>query len=144
MRGESEAALLVECDEGGLPEPVRQRITREAIAAIRRAVPELESVRVEWNAAKAAAFDAPPMIDQIIAVGSGKGGDTITSGLEVTWTSTPTKWGNGFFRNLFDFEWELTKSPAGAHQWQPKGGAGADTVPDAHDPSKRHAPTRRS
>src|SRR5690349_10780093 len=72
--------------------------------------------------------------------GSGKGADTISSGLEVTWTTTPTKWGNGFFRHLFDYEWELTKSPAGAHQWQPKGGAGVDTVPDAFDPSKRHAP----
>jgi len=72
--------------------------------------------------------------------GSGKGADTISSGLEVTWTTTPTKWGNGFFRHLFDYEWELTKSPAGAHQWQPKGGAGADTVPDALNPSKRHAP----
>ncbi len=72
--------------------------------------------------------------------GSGKGGDTISSGLEVTWTSTPTKWSNNFFENLFGFEWELTKSPAGAHQWQPKGGAGAGTVPDAHNPAKRHAP----
>ncbi len=73
--------------------------------------------------------------------GTGKGGDTITSGLEVTWTNTPTKWSNNFFRILFSYEWELTKSPAGAHQWKPKGGAGAGTVPDAHDPSKRHAPT---
>jgi catalase-peroxidase len=73
--------------------------------------------------------------------GSGKGGDTITSGLEVTWTSTPTKWSNGYFDNLFGYEWELTKSPAGAHQWVAKGGAGAGTIPDAHDPSKRHAPT---
>jgi catalase-peroxidase len=73
--------------------------------------------------------------------GSGKGGDTITSGLEVTWTTTPTKWSNNFFENLFNFEWELTKSPAGAHQWVAKGGAGAGTIPDAHDPSKRHAPT---
>ena len=72
--------------------------------------------------------------------GTGKGGDTISSGLEVTWTSTPTKWSNNFFWNLFGYEWELTKSPAGAHQWKPKGGAGAGTVPDAHDPSKRHAP----
>jgi catalase-peroxidase len=72
--------------------------------------------------------------------GTGKGGDTITSGLEVTWTRTPTKWSNSFFSNLFGYEWELTKSPAGAQQWQPKGGAGAGTVPDAHDPSKRHAP----
>ncbi|HLO81282.1 MAG TPA: catalase/peroxidase HPI [Chitinophagaceae bacterium] len=73
--------------------------------------------------------------------GSGNGGDTITSGLEGAWTTTPTKWSNNFFENLFGFEWELTKSPAGAHQWKPKNGAAADTVPDAHDPSKRHAPT---
>jgi catalase-peroxidase len=73
--------------------------------------------------------------------GSGKGGDTITSGLEVTWTTTPTKWSNNFFWNLFGYEWELTKSPAGAHQWKPKHGMGDGTVPDAHDPSKRHAPT---
>ncbi|MES9824997.1 MAG: catalase/peroxidase HPI [Candidatus Thiodiazotropha endolucinida] len=73
--------------------------------------------------------------------GSGKGGDTITSGLEVTWTSTPTKWSNNFFWNLFGYDWELTESPAGAHQWIPKHGAGADSVPDAHDPSKRHPPT---
>ena len=72
--------------------------------------------------------------------GTGKGDDTISSGLEVTWTRTPTKWSNSFFSNLFGYEWELTKSPAGAHQWHPKGGAGAGTVPDAHDPSKRHAP----
>jgi catalase-peroxidase len=72
--------------------------------------------------------------------GTGKGGDTITSGLEVTWTTTPTKWSNNFFANLFGYEWELTKSPAGAHQWRPKGGAGAGTIPDAHDPAKRHAP----
>ncbi|NMD39760.1 MAG: catalase/peroxidase HPI, partial [Deltaproteobacteria bacterium] len=72
--------------------------------------------------------------------GAGKGGDTITSGLEVTWTNTPTKWSNNFFRILFGFEWELTKSPAGAYQWKPKGGAGSGTVPDAHDPSKRIAP----
>ena len=73
--------------------------------------------------------------------GSGKDGDAITSGLEVTWTTTPTKWSNNFFQNLFGYEWELTKSPAGAHQWIPEGGAGADTVPDAHDPAKRQAPT---
>jgi catalase-peroxidase len=73
--------------------------------------------------------------------GTGKGGDTITSGLEVTWTNTPTKWSNNFFRILFSYEWELTKSPAGAHQWKPKGGAGAGTIPDAHDPSKSHAPS---
>jgi len=72
--------------------------------------------------------------------GSGKGGDTITSGLEVTWTTTPTKWSNNFFWNLFGYEWELTKSPAGAHQWRPKHGMGANTVPDAHDPAKRHVP----
>jgi catalase-peroxidase len=73
--------------------------------------------------------------------GTGKGGDAITSGLEVTWTNTPTKWSNNFFRILLGYEWESTKSPAGAYQWQPKGGAGAGTIPDAHDPSKRHAPS---
>ncbi len=72
---------------------------------------------------------------------TGKGGDAITSGLEVTWTTTPTKWSNNFFENLFGYEWELTKSPAGAHQWVAKGGAGAGTIPDAHDPAKRRAPT---
>jgi catalase-peroxidase len=72
--------------------------------------------------------------------GSGKGGDTITSGLEVTWTTTPTRWSNNYFENLFGYEWELTKSPAGAHQWKPKGDAGAGTVPDAHDGTKRHQP----
>nr|WP_304506215.1 MULTISPECIES: catalase/peroxidase HPI [unclassified Aquimarina] len=72
--------------------------------------------------------------------GSGNAGDTISSGLEGAWTSTPTKWSNNFFWNLFGYEWELTKSPAGAHQWIPTHGAGADSVPDAHDPSKRHAP----
>jgi catalase-peroxidase len=73
--------------------------------------------------------------------GKGFGGDTIGSGLEVIWTTTPTKWSNHFFTNLFSYEWELTKSPAGAHQWTPKNGAGNGTVPDAHDPSKRHAPS---
>jgi catalase-peroxidase len=72
---------------------------------------------------------------------TGRGGDAITSGLEVTWTATPTKWSNNFFSNLFGYEWELTKSPAGANQWIAKDGAGAGTIPDAHDPSKRHAPT---
>lgn len=72
--------------------------------------------------------------------GTGKGGDTFTSGLEVTWTPTPTKWDNSFFETLFGYEWELTKSPAGAHQWKPKGDAGAGTVPDAHDSSRSHAP----
>ena len=74
------------------------------------------------------------------AHGTGKGKDTITSGLEVTWTTTPSKWNHDFFKHLFAFEWELTKSPAGAHQWKPKGNAGAGTIPDAHDPSKKHAP----
>ena len=73
--------------------------------------------------------------------GTGKGDDAIGSGLEVIWTTTPTKWSNNFFANLFGYEWELSKSPAGAHQWRPKNGAGAGTVPDAHDPSKRHAPS---
>ncbi|MFZ0481686.1 MAG: catalase/peroxidase HPI [Terriglobales bacterium] len=73
--------------------------------------------------------------------GKGCGADTIGSGLEVIWTQTPTKWSNNFFNNLFSYEWELTKSPAGAHQWTPKNGAGKGTVPDAHDPSKHHAPS---
>ncbi|SEE23603.1 catalase-peroxidase [Streptomyces sp. 2131.1] len=73
--------------------------------------------------------------------GTGKGGDAITSGLEGIWTDTPTTWDNSFFNILFGYEWELFKSPAGAHQWRPKDGAGAGTVPDAHDPSKSHAPT---
>src|SRR5438128_10637197 len=73
--------------------------------------------------------------------GTGKGADTITSGLEVTWTTTPTKWSNNYLENLFGFEWELTKSPAGANQWTAKNGAGAGIIPDAHDPSKRRNPT---
>ena len=73
--------------------------------------------------------------------GSGNGDYTIGSGLEVTWTTTPTKWSNNFFENLFKYDWELTKSPAGAHQWQPKNGAGAGMIPDAHDKSKRRVPT---
>jgi catalase-peroxidase len=73
--------------------------------------------------------------------GSGKGADTIGSGLEVVWTTTPTKWSSNFFWNLFGYDWELTKSPAGAYQWKPKNDAGSGTVPDAHDPSKRHAPS---
>ncbi|MCK6460768.1 MAG: catalase/peroxidase HPI [Planctomycetes bacterium] len=74
------------------------------------------------------------------AFGTGKGKDTITSGLEVTWTTTPTKWSNNFLKTLYGHEWELTKSPAGAHQWRPKKGGGGGSVPDAHDKSKRHAP----
>ena len=73
--------------------------------------------------------------------GTGKGNDAITSGIEVIWTTTPTQWSNNFFQNLFGYEWELTKSPAGAFQWTPKGGAGADTVPDPHDKSKRRSPS---
>jgi catalase-peroxidase len=73
--------------------------------------------------------------------GTGNAGSTITSGLEGAWTTTPTKWSNNYFENLFGYEWELSKSPGGAHQWKPKAGAGAGTVPDAHDPSKSHAPT---
>ncbi|CAG0999889.1 catalase-peroxidase [Rhizobiaceae bacterium] len=89
--------------------------------------------------------EAAPIEEQglgwVSSFGTGKGGDTIGSGLEVTWTTTPTKWSNNFFWNLFGYEWELTKSPAGAQQWTPRHGMGAGTVPDAHDPSKRHAPT---
>ena len=76
----------------------------------------------------------------ISSYGSGKGGDTITSGLEVTWTTKPTQWSNDYFTHLFGYEWELTTSPAGAHQWKPKGDTGAGTVPDAHNPAVRHAP----
>ncbi|MGK5529794.1 catalase/peroxidase HPI [Streptomyces sp. URMC 129] len=89
--------------------------------------------------------EAAPLEEQGLgwrnSFGSGKGGDTITSGLEGTWTPTPVTWDNSFFETLFAYEWELFKSPAGAHQWRPKNGAGAGTVPDAHDPSKSHAPT---
>jgi len=84
--------------------------------------PEPEAASIEEQGLVGRAVSAPA-----------KGGDCITSGLEVTWTNTPTKWSNNFFRILFGYEWELTKSPAGAHQWQPKGGAGAGTIPDAHD-----------
>ena len=77
----------------------------------------------------------------VSSFGTGKGGDAIGSGLEVTWTSTPTKWSNNFFWNLFGYEWELTRSPAGAQQWTPKHGMGANSVPDAHDKDKRHAPS---
>jgi catalase-peroxidase len=77
----------------------------------------------------------------ISSFGTGSGADAITSGLEVTWTTTPTKWSNNFFWNLFGYEWELTKSPAGAHQWRPKNGAGAGLIPDAFDKAKRHVPT---
>jgi catalase-peroxidase len=89
--------------------------------------------------------EAAPIEDQGLgwksSYGTGKGNDTITGGPEVIWTNTPTKWDNNFFRILFSFEWELTKSPAGAYQWKPKGDAGADTVPDPHDPTKRRSPS---
>jgi catalase-peroxidase len=89
--------------------------------------------------------EAAPLEEQGLgwksSFGTGKGADAITSGLEVTWTETPTKWSNNFFENLFGYEWELTKSPAGAHQWKPKGDAGAGAVPHAHDPKKRIAPS---
>ncbi|MER6302704.1 catalase/peroxidase HPI [Kitasatospora sp. NPDC001539] len=88
--------------------------------------------------------EAAPMEQQGLGwksrYGTGVGGDAITSGLEGTWTPTPTTWDNSFFETLFGYEWELTKSPAGAHQWKPKDGAGEGTVPDAHDPNKRHVP----
>jgi catalase-peroxidase len=89
--------------------------------------------------------EAAPIEEQALGwrstFGTGKGADTITSGLEVTWTTTPTKWSNDYFKHLFGYEWELTKSPAGAHQWKPKGDEGAGTVPHAHDPAKRIAPS---
>ncbi|GAA1934083.1 catalase/peroxidase HPI [Kitasatospora viridis] len=88
--------------------------------------------------------EAAPLEEQGLgwksSYGTGKGGDTITSGLEVTWTATPVAWDNSFFETLFGFEWELTKSPAGANQWKPKDNGGAGTVPDAHDPAKTHQP----
>ena len=88
--------------------------------------------------------EAAPIEDQALGwrstFGTGKGADAITSGLEVTWTTTPTKWSNDFFKHLFEYEWELTKSPAGARQWKPKNGAGEGTVPHAHDPGKKIAP----
>src|SRR3970040_1019532 len=87
---------------------------------------------------------AAPIEDQCLgwknSFGTGNGEYTISSGLEGAWTTTPTKWSNNYFENLFGFEWELEKSPAGAHQWRPKNGAGGGTVPDAHNPSKNHAP----
>lgn len=92
------------------------------------------------GAEPAAAGIAEQSMGWTSSYGSGKGGDTISSGLEGAWTTTPTQWSNNFFENLFGYEWELTKSPAGAQQWQPKGGAGAGLVPDAHDPAKKHAP----
>jgi catalase-peroxidase len=88
--------------------------------------------------------EAAPIEQQLIgwknSYGSGKGADALTSGLEGAWTSEPTKWDNGFLENLFEYDWELTKSPAGAHQWTPKNAEAQGTVPDAHDPSRRHAP----
>ena len=88
--------------------------------------------------------EAAPLAEQglgwISSYGKGNAGDTITSGLEGAWTSTPAVWSHGYFTNLFAYEWELTESPAGAKQWRPKDGAGEGTVPDAHDPAKRHAP----
>ena len=88
---------------------------------------------------EAAALEAQGL-GWLSSFGKGRGGDTITSGLEGAWTSTPTKWGQGYFNNLFKYDWELTKSPAGAQQWVPKNGAGKGSVPDAHDPNKSHAP----
>jgi catalase-peroxidase len=89
--------------------------------------------------------EAAPLVEQgfgwTSSHGTGKGADTITSGLEVTWTTTPARWSHDFFRHLFEFEWELTTSPAGAKQWVAKDGAGAGTIPDAHDPARTHAPT---
>ncbi|MEO6353236.1 MAG: catalase/peroxidase HPI [Burkholderiaceae bacterium] len=142
---------------GGNPDPLAAAIDiRETFA--RMAMNDEETVALiagghsfgkTHGAGDAALVGPPPEAAGIEAqglgwnssFGTGKGGDTISSGLEVTWTTTPTQWSNNFFENLFGFEWELTKSPAGAHQWTPKNGAGAGTIPDAHDPSKRHAPT---
>src|SRR5512136_1265258 len=105
------------------------RRLRSSLAATPSARPTAPALRTMSGLSRKSSF------------GTGKGGDAITSGLEVIWTTTPTKWSSNFFWNLFGFEWELTKSPAGAQQWKPKGGAGAGTVPDPHDPSKRRAPS---
>jgi catalase-peroxidase len=142
---------------GGNPDPIAAaRDIRETFA--RMAMDDEETVALiagghsfgkTHGAGDAALVGPAPEAAEIAAqglgwasrYGSGKGADAITSGLEVTWTTTPTRWGNGFFANLFGYEWELTKSPAGAHQWTAKNGAGAGTIPDAFDASKRHAPT---
>ena len=98
------------------------------------------SIQIRWPEPAAASIEEQGL-GWKNTFGTGNAGDTITSGLEVHGPLAPTKWSNNFFWNLFGYEWELTKSPAGAHQWKPKHGMGADSVPDAHDPSKRHAPT---
>ncbi|MGX5732422.1 catalase/peroxidase HPI [Pseudoxanthomonas beigongshangi] len=140
----------------GNPDPVAAaRDIRETFA--RMAMDDEETVALiagghtfgkTHGAGEATHVGADPEADDIVAQGlgwrsthgTGIAGDAITSGLEVTWTTTPTQWSQDFFKHLFGYEWELTKSPAGAHQWKPKDGAGADTVPDAHDNTKRRAP----
>ncbi|UBB26357.1 catalase/peroxidase HPI [Pseudoxanthomonas beigongshangi] len=140
----------------GNPDPVAAaRDIRETFA--RMAMDDEETVALiagghtfgkTHGAGEASHVGADPEADDIVAQGlgwrsthgTGIAGDAITSGLEVTWTTKPTQWSQDFFKHLFGFEWELTKSPAGAHQWKPKNNAGADTVPDAHDGTKRRAP----
>ncbi len=140
----------------GNPDPVAAaRDIRETFA--RMAMDDEETVALiagghtfgkTHGAGEATHVGADPEADDIVAQGlgwrsthgTGIAGDAITSGLEVTWTTKPTQWSQDFFKHLFGYEWELTKSPAGAHQWKPKNGAGADTVPDAHDGTKRRAP----
>lgn len=140
----------------GNPDPVAAaRDIRETFA--RMAMDDEETVALiagghtfgkTHGAGEASHVGADPEADDIVAQGlgwrsthgTGIAGDAITSGLEVTWTTKPTQWSQDFFKHLFGYEWELTKSPAGAHQWKPKNGAGADTVPDAHDGTKRRAP----
>ena len=142
---------------GGNPDPLAAaKDIRETFA--RMAMDDAETVALiagghtfgkTHGAGDAALVGPPPEAAGIEAQGlgwkssfrSGKGGDQIGSGLEVTWTTTPTRWSNNFFESLFGYEWELTRSPAGAHQWTAKNGAGAGSIPDAHDPSKRRAPT---
>ena len=142
---------------GGNPDPLAAaKDIRETFA--RMAMDDAETVALiagghtfgkTHGAGDAALVGPPPEAAGIEAQGlgwkssfrSGKGGDQIGSGLEVTWTTTPTRWSNNFFESLFGYERELTKSPAGAHQWTAKNGAGAGSIPDAHDPSKRRAPT---
>ncbi len=142
---------------GGNPDPrAAARDIRETFA--RMAMNDEETVALiagghtfgkTHGAGDAALVGPPPEAAEIEAQGlgwksrfrTGKGADQIGSGLEVTWTTSPTRWSNNFFENLFGYEWELTKSPAGAHQWTAKNGAGAGSIPDAHDPARRHAPT---
>ena len=130
----------------GLQLEIAAEATRHALYSVHQALAATIIGRIADGIGKqrGAAGPAAPIEAQGLgwanSFGTGHGADTIGSGLEVTWTTTPAQWGNNFFENLFKYEWELTKSPAGAKQWHPKDGAGATSVPDAADPTKRHAP----